>query len=145
MSITIRVGSFQDLMQFALPIRYDVFVMEQRVPVELERDARDELCRHVVIFDEQIPTATGRIDIAHRGKLGRIAVTSSRRNQGLGRLIVEALEREALRLGLKETSLHAQVDVIEFYRKLGYVIVSDEFEEAGIRHRKMTKQLGATP
>ena len=33
--------------------------------------------------------------------------------------------------------LHAQVDVIPFYEKIGFIKEGDQFEEAGIQHYKM--------
>ena len=38
--------------------------------------------------------------------------------------------------------LNAQLDAIGFYKKLGFVSVGIEFEEAGIQHQKMTYKKG---
>ena len=42
---------------------------------------------------------------------------------------VEAFERTIY--------LHAQIQVVEFYQKLGFVKQGNLFEEAGIKHYKM--------
>jgi len=34
--------------------------------------------------------------------------------------------------------LHAQIQVVDFYQKLGFIKVGDLFEEAGIKHYMMT-------
>lgn len=124
-------------------VRQGVFVEEQRVPKDIEWDDRDAHCVHVLIRVDGRAAATGRIDLEKDGKIGRVAVVASARRLGLGRLVMEALEREAELTGLKRVWFHAQASAIEFYQKLGYKIVSDEFMEAGIPHRKMEKILGS--
>jgi predicted GNAT family N-acyltransferase len=37
--------------------------------------------------------------------------------------------------------LHAQVPAIGFYQRLGYATVGEPYDEAGIAHRTMRKQL----
>jgi len=37
--------------------------------------------------------------------------------------------------------LHAQAPVVDFYRRLGFEVVSEPFDEAGIEHRKMRCRL----
>ena len=43
--------------------------------------------------------------------------------------------------GYQKAKLHAQTYAREFYEKLGYKVVSDEFKDAGIPHVAMTKEL----
>lgn len=54
---------------------------------------------------------------------------------------MDAVERAAREVGYESVVLHAQVPVVDFYAKLGYEAVGEEFEDAGIPHRKMTKAL----
>jgi predicted GNAT family N-acyltransferase len=51
------------------------------------------------------------------------------------------IESEARSQGCHRSVLHAQKQVIEFYRGLGYEVTSGEFEEAGITHVEMEKSL----
>ena len=41
----------------------------------------------------------------------------------------------------RRAKLGAQVHAIDFYRKLGYTVSSDEFEDAGIPHVYMERTL----
>ena len=141
MKLEIIIGSYQELKQNCDLVRYSVFVQEQNVPENIEMDDRDPLCRHIVIEIDYTPIATGRIDIAKEGKIGRVAVIKDYRNKGYGSLIVHKLEKIAQEEGLTSVWLNAQKPSINFYQRLGYQVISDEFIEANIVHQKMSKKL----
>lgn len=131
----------------ALQIRKEVFVEEQKVPLELEIDEHDiinENVHHVLIQEGNQYVATGRMiyyddDTA---KLQRIAVRKEYRKGGYGRILILALENHARELGMHYSLLDAQCQAEPFYAKLGYVVISDEpFDDAGIPHVRMKKQL----
>lgn len=135
----LQTGASDELIADALRVRRTVFIDEQGVAEEIEMDGRDRECVHAVLYSFGEPVACGRL--VPIGKLSRIAVLRSRRRLGYGRKIVSALEAEAREQGLAEVALHAQRDSIPFYRELGYHPIGDIFEEAGIPHRSMAKQL----
>jgi len=138
-----RITTAEQLQQ-AFAIRTTVFVEEQQVPVELELDEHEEVCAHVLAYDEHgTPVATGRLfDYGNGwGKLQRIAVLGSVRTGGYGRLVMDALEQIGREKGYTHFVLEAQTHAQGFYEKLGYVNVSPEpFLEAGIWHVRMEKQ-----
>lgn len=133
------VSDFNEQLQAIREVRTAVFLVEQSIPPELEYDEHDLTCRHAVAYCQQTPVATGRLDIHQDGKVGRVAVLKAFRRQGFGSQIMHALETEALKLGLKRIWFHSQVSAIPFYRSLGYQVIGEEFQEAGIPHRKMEK------
>ncbi|WP_407351735.1 GNAT family N-acetyltransferase [Luteimonas sp. R10] len=117
-------------------VREAVFVREQRVPPELELDAVDPLCAHVLARDAGgRPIGTGRMDGA--GRIGRMAVLADWRGRGVGAALLQALLRIARERGLKEVVLHAQAGAIAFYARHGFVPVGGRFHEAGIEHQTM--------
>ncbi len=122
-------------------IRHKVFVEEQHVPVEEELDDRDNQCRHVLVLVDDVPMATGRIDLEKHGKIGRVAVHAHGRKLGLGRQVMAALEQIAREAGLPKVQLSAQNSAIGFYQKLGYEVCGEEFMDAGIPHHDMEKSL----
>ncbi len=124
-------------------IRHEVFVIEQAVPQELEMDDRDAICRHALIYDSTRPLGTGRLDLEKDGKIGRMAVLRAARRQGVGSLILRALEEEARHQGVLRLWCHAQFHAVPFYEKHGFDVCSEPFEEARIRHVAMEKQLTA--
>jgi len=73
------------------------------------------------------------------GKLFQMAVYPEYQGKGVGKLLVEYLEREAILSGLTSVYCHARWEVHQFYARLGYHSEGEEFEEIGIRHVKMTK------
>jgi len=117
-------------------VREPVFVIEQNVPIEEEWDAMDPVCHHVIARDiNNAPIGTGRLTPEH--KIGRMAVLKQWRGKEVGAALLQALIDKARELGLQEVSLNSQVSAIGFYEKFGFVSFGDEFEEAGIMHRKM--------
>ncbi len=121
-------------------IRREVFILEQRVPEELEWDEFDITARHVIAFnDKERPIATGRIK--PNGHIGRMAVLKLYRKQGIGSAILVALLAVAKQQNLSEVYLHAQVSAMSFYEQHGFVCNSEQFMDAGIPHRSMIKKL----
>lgn len=74
-------------------------------------------------------------------KLRQMAVYDAWQGKGIGRLLMQAAEEYANRNGYKMISLHARKTAKEFYDKLGYATIGDEFTEVGIPHYNMTKSL----
>ena len=120
-------------------VRDEVFVAEQGVPAELERDAaRDPSCVHVLArLEDGTPIGTGRLT-PHR-HIGRMAVRRAARGAGVGGAVLQALIAEAARRGLREVALNAQTHALAFYRRHGFEAVGEVFMEAGIPHRAMRR------
>lgn len=73
-----------------------------------------------------------------QGKVMQVAVDPQRQGEGIGRQLIIAIESHAFgQLGLEEVFCHAQLSAIGFYERLGWAVVSEVFEEAGIDHRKL--------
>ncbi|RMF36864.1 MAG: GNAT family N-acetyltransferase [Planctomycetota bacterium] len=135
------ITDFQSRQDEIRYIRDQVFVIEQQIPREEEFDDRDASCIHAVAYDSPgHPVGTGRLDTEKEGKIGRVAVLQSHRRRGFGRAVMQALERVALDRGLPRVWFHAQVSAVPFYSSLGYRVISDEFDEAGIPHVVMEKR-----
>lgn len=74
-------------------------------------------------------------------KMRQVAVATSAQGRGIGSALVGYAESFAMANGFESMVLHARVTAVPFYLRLGYSIVGDLFEEVGIPHHKMTKQL----
>ncbi|MBC2346429.1 GNAT family N-acetyltransferase [Listeria welshimeri] len=131
--------------QASLKIRNDVFVVEQHVDPELEWDEFDEMDSVDMFVDyaeDGTPLATGRFRVKDGyGKVERICTQKIARGTGSGRRIMEAIEKEAEKRGLKTLKLGAQLTAIPFYEKLGYETCSEIFLDANIEHKEMKKTL----
>ncbi|MEL4403078.1 GNAT family N-acetyltransferase, partial [Shewanella algae] len=65
----------------------------------------------------------------------------NQQGKGLGRQLALHAESYARQNGYKLIHCHARDAAKDFYLKLGYKIVGDEFTEVGIKHYYMEKQL----
>lgn len=123
-------------------IRKVILVEEQGVPLEDEFDQYDSEAIHILVFHEDQPSATGRLRIlSDCAKLERICVLANFRQYGLGKAVVQSLEKITKEKGLRKAKLHAQTQASGFYKKLGYTPDSKEFMEDGIPHILMVKNL----
>lgn len=138
-----KITSEQDL-HTAFEIRKAVFVEEQGCPISVEFDEFDTLhgdCQHILAYHQNVPVGTARVRIVgHTGKLERICILKPYRKFGLGKVIVDALERIVKEQSISAFKLHGQTQATGFYEKLGYQTASEEFMLDGIPHVLMTKQ-----
>lgn len=124
----------------ARAIRYAVFVLEQRVPVELEWDEFDAVSRHALAFDaDGAALGTGRL--LPDGHVGRMAVLAAARGKGVGGALLTALLGEARRRGVARVVLNAQTRAVPFYARYGFAVEGEEYMEAGIPHLTMALRL----
>jgi len=119
----------------AKPIRFTVFVDEQRVPAEIELDEHDADCVHALAYVDGRAVGTGRL--LPDGHIGRMAVLKSARGQGIGKALLRALVEAARRRGDREVLLSSQVHAVGFYRAEGFEPEGPVYEEAGIPHQAM--------
>lgn len=126
-----------------MDIRTRVFVEEQAVPPELERDEHDETAVHLLATLDGRPVGTARVRIVEgdTAKIERVAVLRECRGTGIGRALMSVLEAEGRRMGARKAKLGAQTHAIPFYEKVGYEAYGPEFDDAGIPHRWMEKAL----
>lgn len=145
-TIVIRAGGRAVDIRKSLQVREAVFVGEQNVPLELERDEYDETALHLLAIhaDTGEPVGTARIVDKGEGvaKIGRVAVLSAFRGLGVGDALMNAVIEATLTLKFETLILDAQLPVIAFYERFGFVPEGDVFLDAGIEHRRMTRSVG---
>ena len=154
----LKTGQWHELRADALKLRQEVFVDEQGVPLELEEDELDASSVHAVLYNAlKLPIATARLimpsldksksetlsvsETLGVGKIGRMAVSRELRGTHWGSRVLLALEELARTQNIKSISLHAQCQAKGFYAKHLYLPIGETFEEAGILHIEMNKQL----
>jgi predicted GNAT family N-acyltransferase len=74
-------------------------------------------------------------------QMRQVAVTPELRRQGMGRILTTQAEHIAQELGHERLIAHARDSALPFYLALGYVAVGGWFEEVGIPHQKVEKDL----
>lgn len=137
--ITTKLFSGKDDIQEALEVRKAVFINEQGISERIERDEYDKVAEHVIVYENGIPLATGRLlREDNQYTIGRVAVLKEHRSKKLGAVVVNALVEKAFKNGASEVQIHAQKWVQGFYEKLGFRVYGDVFVEAGIEHISMS-------
>jgi predicted GNAT family N-acyltransferase len=135
--MNIKLGDWTTLQHDAQAIRHEVFVVEQKIPADLEWDIMDAQCLHAVAYDEKgQPVGTGRL--LPDGHIGRMAVKESARGSGVGAAILRLLMAQAKQRGELGVQLNAQATVETFYQREGFSRDGNLFDEAGIPHIHMT-------
>ena len=139
-----RVNS--DLWEQYLAVRTKVFVEEQNVSIEEEIDEYDSLerddVRHVVaMYKGKAVGASRYIMDGDSVKVGRVAVLKEFRGKSVGSKMMRYIERQAENTGYKYLKLGAQLQAIPFYEKSGYKSYGPVFDDAGIDHKMMKKEI----
>lgn len=129
-------------------LRKEVFVDEQKIPIEFEKDEKDELkdTVHVGVFLDKELVATARImnfndDIVY---FGRACVSKKSRGLGVGKFLFLNMEKTVIdnkKSNEKRTiKFSAQYHALKFYEMLGYIVDDNKiFLEFSIKHIKMSK------
>lgn len=136
--ITLRLGDWSELATLATPIRFQVFVDEQKVPADMELDEFDALSCHALALVGEEAVGTGRL--LPDGHIGRMAVCADWRGQGVGAALLQALIDEAERRGMRRLVLSAQTHALGFYARFGFVPEGEVYDEAGLPHQTMLRQ-----
>ena len=142
--VDVKLGPWAALGPQAQAIRTEVFIDEQRIPVDMEWDEEDANAVHAVAFNRfGLPLATGRL-LQHApgvARIGRMAAIQAVRGSGVGRAVLDALMHAAQARGDVEVRLSAQASARPFYARAGFAPIGVAFEEAGIAHIEMTRSL----
>lgn len=124
-------------------LRHEVFVGEQGVTPEVERDGLDDAARHfgVLVNDGVRDTFVGTCRVRLMGsaaKVERVAVDKNYRQLGIGRVLMRYIINEFTKGGdIRLFKLSAQSFSVPFYEKLGFKARGGEYIEAGMPHYDM--------
>lgn len=139
----IETVQYQDRMVAINQIRTKVFQEEQGVSAKLEFDGLDAGATHLLaqINGQAIGTARIRELDGDTVKIERLAVLPDYRKQGIGKQLMRSALSAVTQRGKSLVLVHAQEYVVQLYQQLGFEVVGEKFNEAGIPHVKMIKQL----
>ena len=142
----IKILKNKEELNLGFALRIEVFVREQKVPMELELDEKDhsENTVHIGYFSDDKLIGVARLidldkDIIH---IGRVAIDKEYRGKGIGRKLIVGCETTAKNILKREIiiELSAQIQAEKFYESLGYNRVNDKiYLDAGIEHVDMRK------
>lgn len=126
-----------------LALRRTVFIEEQGVPEDREIDGLDSTAIHLLATRDGQPVGSARIVLdGDTGKIGRVCVLPRARGTGLGAALIRAaLDVLRVQPGITRAKLGAQTHALGFYEKLGFTPYGPVYDDAGIPHRDMTREL----
>lgn len=145
----IEIKAFNELSREELykiiAARINVFVVEQDCPYE-ECDNKDQESFHLFFHDNNEIAAYLRIIPAGLSysvpSIGRVMVKKAYRRQGLAtKMMKEAISFIKNNFNQKEIRISAQEYIIDFYKNLGFKVLSDRYLEDGIPHYEMRYKL----
>lgn len=128
-----------------IKLRVDIFVVEQKCPYpELDEKDRHNETLHLSGYDNEKLIAYARLlppGLSYpETSIGRFAVDSSSRQQGIGSmLITKCLDETNKAWPEHNIKISAQEYLQEFYEKFGFIKTSDRYLEDDIPHIAMLK------
>lgn len=140
----IKTGNWAELGVDAARVRTEVFVHEQKIPLEMEWDEADQTALHAVAYNtlgQAIGTARLIEHTLETAKVGRMAVKRVLRGSSIGRDLLQVLMNSARQRGNREVMLHAQRNAQGFYARAGFLVRGEPFDEVSIPHIEMFSTL----
>ena len=144
----IKILESKEELNLGFALRIEVFVKEQKVPIELELDEKDHSKNtvHIGYFSDDKLIGVARLidmdkDVIH---IGRVAIDKEYRGQGIGHELLICCENIAQQILKRKIiiELSAQIQAEKFYESLGYNRVNDTiYLDAGIEHVDMRKEI----
>lgn len=142
----IKILKSKEELNLGFALRIEVFVKEQKIPMELELDEKDnsENTIHIGYFNDNKLIGVARLidldkDVIH---IGRVVIDKEYRGQGIGHELIIGCENIAQQILKRKIiiELSAQIQAENFYKSLGYNRVNDKiYLDAGIEHVDMRK------
>lgn len=142
-SLKIKTVEYQNAIAAINSIRIKVFQEEQGVSPELEFDGKDRDAIQLLAYldGEAVGTARIRAIDADTAKIERLAVLPQARRKGVGKNLMSVALKIIQQQNKTVAIVHAQAYIIALYQKLGFAVVGEKFEEAGISHLKAIARL----
>ncbi|WP_027127990.1 GNAT family N-acetyltransferase [Fusobacterium perfoetens] len=124
-------------------LRNEIFIVEQNCPY-LDLDGNDEKCLHLYFFDDVENEIICYCRIIPKGityttaSIGRIVANQKYRKMGYTReMLTKAIEIIEKKFREKEITIGAQNYLRKFYSSLGFIPISEVYDEDGIPHVTM--------
>lgn len=140
--VQVREVSEPEDLDVIYAIRDRVFVEEQSLTSNARNDPDDRRSIHYLADVDDEPVGTGRLTIlGQEAQIAWVAVLPEYRRYGLGSALMEVMIERAEREQVSYIILNAQVHARNFYHRLGFHAVGDEFTMARIPHQVMIRNL----
>ncbi len=144
MSFIIKQPETPDEFKQYYALRFRILRARWGEPEGSEVDEIENQTFHIMAVHHEKAVGVGRLqyNFADKAQIRYMAVEKKHEGNGIGRMIVNALEQEAINKNINTIMLDAREPAVGFYQKLGYKIEKKSyvlFNE--IQHYRMTKQI----
>ena len=144
MTFTIKPPESSEEFKQYFKLRWQILRAPWGEPEGSEVDDIEERCFHIMATGDGETIGVGRLQYnsEDEAQIRYMAVAGAYERSGIGRKIVEALEREAAANSVQTVVLDAREPAVGFYEKLGYHVEAKSyllFDE--IQHYRMIKHL----
>ena len=109
-------------------VRINAMNRRYHIPLRDEFDDHDnDSSKYVILLDDTYPISTVRFYELDKDSvlLGRLVVLEEYRDKGLGKTTMLEAEKWIKELGYKKIVIDSRLEVIDFYKKLGYKLVEN--------------------
>ena len=153
MCICIKHPETEEEFKHYYHLRWKILRAPWHQPEGSEIDDIEDLCFHVMAVksnsdsnninsDEILAVARLQFNTDKQAQIRYMAVDKSHERQGIGRQLINSMEKHAKDSGCKQIILDAREPAINFYKKLGYQVIEKTyllFDD--IQHYRMLKIL----
>ncbi|MEP0861745.1 MAG: GNAT family N-acetyltransferase [Ignavibacterium sp.] len=125
-------------------LRWRILRAPWNQPKGSEQDELEGQAIHIIAVEEDKVVGCGRahFNSDEEAQIRYMAVENHLRGKGIGKMILDELEKKVIEKGAKKIILHARESVVKFYEKNGYRIVKPSHTLFGvIPHYLMKKTI----
>ena len=143
-NIQIQIVDFDsELRKKSIELRYKVLREPLGLVYTAEQLAEESAQVHIVAVtnDKVVGVVVLKADADSVLKMRQVAVDPNLQQSGIGKKMVLFSEKWAVDNQYAIIELHARDTAKDFYLKMDYTIIGNEFTEVGIPHFKMVKKL----
>lgn len=141
---TVHITTNPKTIEHIIQLRYEVLRKPWNKPIETATDELESQSVNAYIEQDGKVIACGRLQDNGKG-IGQIrymAVSDGLQGKGLGKLILQKLEQEAIHTGIGTIELQARENAVEFYKANGYSVKETSFKLWDIiQHYLMVKAI----
>lgn len=125
-----------------MDIRYQTFVEQMNIDFKADFDGSDNECVNFILYldDKAVGTIRFHIEPNNVYRLGRFAVLKEYRKNGLGSILLKYAENYIKEnMPVSKIYFHGMAYLKDYYIKMGYEIIGNEFLEENIPHIRFQK------
>ena len=144
MYFTIRQPESPEEFKSYFNLRYRILRAPWGEPEGSEVDDIEDQCFHIMVTNGETVLGVGRLqyNTENEAQIRYMAVEKEYEANGIGRMLVNALEQQARNKNMSTFILDAREPAVGFYQKLGYKIEKKSYVLfSEIQHYRMTKQI----